>query len=377
MLSLSLFLAALCALVSASFRDFGIPASHSTVSVKRIHVGSITLTDILPIVFHPVLPGFEALTFPMYAFLVEHGKRRVLFDLGMRKDTENLAPAAQAFFASGAFKSDIKQDLVQQLEEGGVALESIESVIWSHAHFDHTGDMSKFPNSTTLLIGSETNVSTYPANPDSFIQESDLAGRTLSKIDFSSANLTFNGLKAIDYFGDGSFYLLDTPGHLPGHLTALARVTRSSFIVLGGDSFHHGGQLRPRPAFQQRFPCPAHILDSSHHAVSTEYFWSPHSTLENFDLPSRASPLLAIPDIPGSFYADPVQAGVSLDKLAGFDADADFLLLPAHDMSVLGNETLPYFPAALDGWKDHGAKEKTVWSFLEEDSDGFVFRPRA
>lgn len=39
-----------------------------------------------------------------------------------------------------------------------------------------------------------------------------LSGHNVTKIDFTAANLTFSGLKAIDYFGDGSFYLLNTPG---------------------------------------------------------------------------------------------------------------------------------------------------------------------
>jgi hypothetical protein len=32
------------------------------------------------------------------------------------------------------------------------------------------------------------------------------------KLDFDSTKLIFGGMKAIDQFGDGSFYLVDTPG---------------------------------------------------------------------------------------------------------------------------------------------------------------------
>jgi hypothetical protein len=38
------------------------------------------------------------------------------------------------------------------------------------------------------------------------------SGHKLTEINFAVSNLTFSGLKAIDYFGDGSFYLLNTPG---------------------------------------------------------------------------------------------------------------------------------------------------------------------
>ncbi|KAF7299975.1 Metallo-beta-lactamase superfamily protein [Mycena kentingensis (nom. inval.)] len=65
--------------------------------------------------------------------------------------------------------------------------------------------------------------------------------KDVENFDFSTAKLNFSGLAAVDYFGDGSFYLIDTPGHFPGHLTALARVTPSSFVLLGGDTFMNPG----------------------------------------------------------------------------------------------------------------------------------------
>lgn len=77
--------------------------------------------------------------------------------------------------------------------------------------------------------------------------------------------------KAIDYFEDGSFYLLDAPGHAIGHICALARVTSSlgviapgkqheedSFVLLAGDAVHHVGELRPSPLL----PLPAEIKPS-------------------------------------------------------------------------------------------------------------------
>lgn len=47
---------------------------------------------------------------------------------------------------------------------------------------------------------------------------------------------------ALDFFKDGSFYLIDAPGHLPGNLAGLARVRtadgRNKMILLGGDCAH-------------------------------------------------------------------------------------------------------------------------------------------
>jgi glyoxylase-like metal-dependent hydrolase (beta-lactamase superfamily II) len=46
--------------------------------------------------------------------------------------------------------------------------------------------------------------------------------------------------KAIDYYNDGSLYLIPSPGHLPGHVNILARTSpNDSWIYLAGDSAHN------------------------------------------------------------------------------------------------------------------------------------------
>ncbi|KAJ7722300.1 beta-lactamase-like protein [Mycena maculata] len=350
----------------------GIPWSNSTVDVKAFNVANLTAT--LPgVLLQPVLPGYETITLPLHAFLVEHTatQKHFMFDLGIRIDPLNLAPSISSLFKTGVYSAAPFKDITELLEEGGIPLDSIETVIWSHSHFDHIGDMSKFPNTTNLVIGSGTNRSLYPEFPDGALQASDFAGHNVTEINFNDTSLMFSGLPAVDYFGDGSFYLLDTPGHLPGHMSALARVTPTSFIVLGGDTCHHAGHLRPRPRFQRAYPCPAHLLAESKTAVSTNYFWSPDSSAGDFDMLSRAQPPLSIPDLPNSADTDPVTSRVSLDKVAGFDADEDVFVIVAHDTSLVG--VLPYFPASLSAWRAEGIKEDAVWGFVDEQNPAFRF----
>lgn len=84
----------------------------------------------------------------------------------------------------------------------------------------------------------------YPANPESWIKESDYAGREM-----------IDQYDAVDYFGDGSFYLLDCPGHTIAHIMGLARTTPDTFVLMAADCCHHGGEFRP-----SRFrPLPASI----------------------------------------------------------------------------------------------------------------------
>lgn len=45
--------------------------------------------------------------------------------------------------------------------------------------------------------------------------------------------------KVMDFFGDGSFLIVDAPGHMPGNLCALVRLDGSrEWILLGGDCCH-------------------------------------------------------------------------------------------------------------------------------------------
>ena len=85
----------------------------------------------------------------------------------------------------------------------------------SHFHFDHIGDVSKFPKSTSVVVGPGTQdclLPGYPAQEDALILESDFEGRPIREINFDDTALKLGQFKALDYFGDGSFYLLDSPG---------------------------------------------------------------------------------------------------------------------------------------------------------------------
>lgn len=49
---------------------------------------------------------------------------------------------------------------------------------------------------------------------------------------------------ALDFFGDGSVHIIDSPGHLYGHVNLLVRVADDRYIYLGGDCCHDPRILR-------------------------------------------------------------------------------------------------------------------------------------
>ncbi|KAF9030088.1 hypothetical protein BDZ89DRAFT_1245249 [Hymenopellis radicata] len=229
-----------------------IPPSTTIISVKAINVGSPETALPASYAFEPVLPGYEVFTSPIYAFLLEHPSgKRLFYDLGIRQDQEAFSPVNKALLKiwkdAGLCGIVFDKDVGENLTLRGLSPKDIDVVIWSHSHIDHIGDMALFP--TELIVGPGTGLRTYPTTPDATLIESDLKGHKVTELqDFS---LTISGIRALDYFCDGSLYILDAPGHCPGHVMALVRVTQTSSVYTdpltardcGEDSFDNNNNV--------------------------------------------------------------------------------------------------------------------------------------
>ena len=126
--------------------------------------------------FNPIVAGVEQLEAIAYSFLIEHPNgQKLLFDLGARVDFESNAPALVRRLKSFGFAPSIEKDVATILNEGGMNLADISAVIWSHHHWDHVGDVSKFPSTTELVVGPGVPKlwPGYPVNQDSFVLEAD------------------------------------------------------------------------------------------------------------------------------------------------------------------------------------------------------------
>ncbi|KAJ7175835.1 hypothetical protein C8R46DRAFT_1214296 [Mycena filopes] len=369
-----------------SYLDLGIPPSDCCVSVRCYDIVEDAAACLVPApsFMKPVPEGCQNMPAPAFAFCIDNVTtgQRVVFDLGPRKDIENAAPPIVAANKAGLISMPVKEDICEQLVRDGVDLNTVSCAIWSHAHFDHTGDMSLFPASTKVVYGGDTDTSLGDVNPESQLVASDLAGRESVALNFDESKLTIGGLRALDFFGDGSLYLLDVPGHIKGHLCGLARVTPTSFVYLGGDACHHPGMMRPTEALHRHFPCPGHLLAATRTSVSAAYFSttdvsstadaSSASAPGEFNLLACTSPLLDVAE--GGFYDDPPAARRSIAKMGDFDANNDVLVVLAHDWTLSG--CMGPLPADLNDWQEKGWKERTIWDFLKEENPSFRFNDK-
>ncbi|TFK74775.1 Metallo-hydrolase/oxidoreductase [Pluteus cervinus] len=212
--------------------------------VSALEAGHIDLPDGL--FFHPSSPGAISHP-PSLAFLLRHSsnEKTLVFDLGLRKDWEENSPPAIVQLIKEVYSVRIPQDVAESVTRGGLNPSSIDTVCVSHCHFDHTGDPRPFTDATFILGGESSSLispsAAYPANPTSMFH-SDLF--PLDRTQFLYPTDEWKPLgpfaQALDFYGDGSLYIVDSPGHLPGHLTILARTSSDGgWIYLAGDSAHH------------------------------------------------------------------------------------------------------------------------------------------
>ncbi|KAH8901642.1 metallo-beta-lactamase superfamily protein [Thozetella sp. PMI_491] len=253
-----------------------------------------------------------ALNIPAGSTVSHSSGRKILFDLGTRKDLENLPPSIVDMISTPGWTFEVEKDVAEIFEENGIATSSIEAVIWSHWHFDHTGNMKTFPPSVDLVVGpgfKNALLPGYPVNKESHLLESDWGGRNLVELEFNT-EVKLGRFSAIDYFNDGSFYLLDAPGHAVGHICGLARVSKGhggeddSFVFMGADTCHH-------------------VYDAA------------------------------------------VQ---SIHDMQEFDAAKNVLVLIAHDTAPLKRSSgFKFFPSGdLNNWKQDRLDDNIRWTFLED-----------
>ncbi|KAJ7259942.1 beta-lactamase-like protein [Mycena haematopus] len=182
-------------------------------------------------------------TCPSLSFYLKHSTsdRHFIFDLGLRRDWESYPPATKEHFKT-LMPCEVPQSVGESCEKGGVSPADVERIFISHLHFDHIGDSAPFTRATFVLGGRGKAAldDGYPGNPTSrTLAASTPRERTvfLAPEDFNTAIGPFP--HALDYFGDGSVYIIDTPGHCAGHITLLARTSSDgAWLYLGGDVAH-------------------------------------------------------------------------------------------------------------------------------------------
>ncbi|KAJ5672046.1 hypothetical protein N7507_001173 [Penicillium longicatenatum] len=347
----------------AELPNFSVPAGQ-TITVKLINTANFGPAQLNRFMAPPV-PGMETHpSNPSFSFLLEHSSgQKLVFDLGIRKDYQNYAPKIAQYIPTTKYTIEVTKNVIDILEESGIRGEEVQAVIWSHWHWDHIGDPSTFPNTTDLVVGpgfKEAMLPGAPANPDSPLSEADFKGRNLREITFEGPqSLKIGQFNAFDYFSDGSFYLLDSPGHAIGHLCGLARTTTNpdTFVLLGGDVCHYGGIFRP----SKYLPLPDSIHPHPCHPHGNVPF-CPGGAFE--ELQQTRGRSITEPLFTPTFGHDIPLIIETIGKLQEADFLDNVFVIIAHDATV--RDGVVHFPLSLNRWKEMGWGKDLKWAFLRD-----------
>lgn len=114
----------------ASSLEVAIPPSNFTVSASIVDTTSWAYKIPCGDLFCPRFAGLDTFDICSYAFLITHNDRHVLFDLGIRKDWENLVPDMVDSLKDWGTTVTVEKELVDILRDGGTDLTKIEAAIW-------------------------------------------------------------------------------------------------------------------------------------------------------------------------------------------------------------------------------------------------------
>lgn len=232
--------------------------------VSALEAGHLDLLDEMFIT--GAIPG-NVTTVPSLAFFIRHATdgKTFLFDLGIRKDWNNYPPVIVQWIHK-IFPTRVDQDVVESLAKGGISPDDIDYVCLSHCHWDHTGDTSLFKKSTFLVGGACQALIKpgFPVDPDGrFAVDLLPEGRTIF-YEPSEWKPIGPFPRAFDFFEDGSLYIVDSPGHLPGHVNLLVRTSPDGgWIYLAGDSAHHRNLVTLESGIAVGHP--GHLGSCAHH----------------------------------------------------------------------------------------------------------------
>ncbi len=185
---------------------------------------------------------------PCMCWLIRHeaSGKIILLDLGLRKDIENYTPAIYQRLQT-KIKAEVPEDVYQSLDKLNVDPKTdVDQVIFTHVHYDHTGDPSRLGSRTTFLLGPGAGAlikgpKSYPTNATSSFDSDLLPPHRRKELPPAedSSWIPFGPFpQTLDYFGDGSLRIVNAPGHLDGHINILLRTGSNNWVFLGGDSCH-------------------------------------------------------------------------------------------------------------------------------------------
>lgn len=179
-----------------------------------------------------------AYTAPVTCYLIDHPDGVVLFDTGiaheMVADPETYGTGAP-HMAELTETLELDDELPALLEDRGYGIGDVDTVVVSHLHTDHAGNLSLFTDAEILVREAELQYAFWPTAQAQrlFYLDGDVTPLRGAEYD-----VTTPAADEVDLFGDGSVVAFSTPGHSPGHQSLRVELP-DEVVYLGADVANH------------------------------------------------------------------------------------------------------------------------------------------
>jgi N-acyl homoserine lactone hydrolase len=191
---------------------------------------------------------------PVPAYLLRHPRAGpILVDTGLHPSVSSDPRQNMGRVLGRYYRLEQGGDVAAQLRERGIDEGEVAVVILTHLHGDHASAISEFPESVFVFSVEEWGHATTVSRPwrHGYRYAHYDHAFDYRTVDFDGELIDSYGTfgRSLDLFGDGSVRLVYTPGHTPGHLSVVCRLSRRDFVI-AGDAVATWRQLNggPEPA---------------------------------------------------------------------------------------------------------------------------------
>jgi N-acyl homoserine lactone hydrolase len=211
------------------------------MKVHVLHTGKVYIDRALaykektlhPIPFTGWLRGkTKKMWVPVSSYLIEHPKGLILVDTGWHEEIRFNQKKHLGSLAYSMFKGDLPEgdSIAEKLNSLGIKSKDLDFVILTHLHSDHVSGLKHVQDAKKILT---SEIEWKAAHKRIGYIKSMWHGISIDT--FSLTDIPYGPYKkGYDLFGDGSLYLVHTPGHSDGMVSMLVKM-RQGWLVLASD----------------------------------------------------------------------------------------------------------------------------------------------
>ena len=188
-----------------------------------------------------IRPGGGSVRMPVLSFVARHPTEGpIVIDTGLHPEAAESLRRDYGPVLSQVFRTlqPAEQTFAEQLRGHGVEPSEVKLAVMTHLHADHTSGMRLLPEAEFVCTRREWAAATGRTAVLGGYASGHLPDESRMRlVDFHEDGQPYEPFaRTIDLLGDGSIRLISTPGHTPGHLSVLLRLSGGRQVLLIGDA---------------------------------------------------------------------------------------------------------------------------------------------